>query len=65
MRTLIRPSTSAEAQRLVRVFLGLTVAAGVVAVGRFAGTGEFDALLLPAWPGYFAAVVWTSDYETQ
>ncbi len=55
---------AAEAHRLVRFFLGLAAAAGVLAVGRVAGSGELDALLLPAWTTCFAAVVWTSDYET-
>lgn len=50
--------------RLVRLFLWAAVAAAVFSVGRFAGSGESDALLLPAWPAYFAAVIWTSDYET-
>lgn len=58
-------SRDVEAHRLVRVFLGATAAAAVMGAGSVAGTGQLDGLLLPALPGFFAAVVWTSDYETK
>lgn len=42
----------------MRIYLWLAVLAGFVGLARFAGAGEWDALLLPAWPLYFAAIAW-------
>lgn len=44
----------------VRGNLRLALLAAFVGLARFAGSGEWDALLLPAWPLFFAAVAWCS-----
>jgi len=44
----------------VDTYLRLALLAAFLGAARFAGSGEWDALLLPAWPLYFAAVLWCS-----
>ena len=44
----------------VDTYLRLALIAVFLGAARFAGSGEWDALLLPAWPLFFAAVAWCS-----